>query len=333
MQVDVHRPGEGVGDDQRGRRQVVGADVGVDPALEVAVAAEHGDGDQVVAVDLFGDRRGQGAGVADAGRAAVADQVEPELVEVRVEPGVAEIVGDDLGARGQAGLHPRFRLQPALDGLLRQDAGRDHHRGIRGVGAARDRGDHDRAVGDRRRASATAVVVAPFACSSTTGSSATAAFFLAGRAAWSSLSAAANDVLASRSGTRSCGRRGPARLGSTVERSSSSVSEYAASGAPGLAEHPLGPGVRLDQPDRLRRPAGELEISERLDVDREQAAGRSVLGGHVGDRRPVGERQVRQPVPVVFDELPDHPLLAEHLRDRQHEVGRGRPLAAEFRSA
>ena len=32
---------------------------------------------------------------------------------------------------------------------------------------------------------------------------------------------APNDVLASLSGTRSCGRRGPARLGSTVARSSS----------------------------------------------------------------------------------------------------------------
>ena len=41
---------------------------------------------------------------------------------------------------------------------------------------------------------------------------------------FSSCSAPANDALARLSGTRSCGRRGPARLGSTVARSSSSVS-------------------------------------------------------------------------------------------------------------
>src|SRR5438552_3438063 len=39
-------------------------------------------------------------------------------------------------------------------------------------------------------------------------------------------SAFRNSRFASASGTRSCGRRGPARLGSTVERSSSTSSEY-----------------------------------------------------------------------------------------------------------
>ena len=38
-------------------------------------------------------------------------------------------------------------------------------------------------------------------------------------------SASANDFFTSLSATRSCGRLGPARLGSTVARSSSSVSE------------------------------------------------------------------------------------------------------------
>src|SRR2546430_7486088 len=41
-----------------------------------------------------------------------------------------------------------------------------------------------------------------------------------------------------RSGTRSCGRRGPARLGSTVARSSDSVSEYTGSGASGVWNRP-----------------------------------------------------------------------------------------------
>ena len=60
---------------------------------------------------------------------------------------------------------------------------------------------------------------------SMTGNDAAIATFLVGRADCSSLRAASNAFLASCSGTRSWGRLGPARLGSTVARSSSSVSE------------------------------------------------------------------------------------------------------------
>ena len=98
-------------------------------------------------------------------------------------------------------------------------------------------------------------------------------------------------------------------------------------GRPGAVEHPLGLGVRLDQADRLGRPAGELEVPDRLGVDREQPAGRAVLGGHVGDRGPVGQRQARQAVAVVLDELADDALLPQHLGDGQHQVGGGRPFA------
>ncbi len=46
-QVDVHRAGKGVGDDERRGRQVVHLDVRVDPALEVAVTGQHADHRQV----------------------------------------------------------------------------------------------------------------------------------------------------------------------------------------------------------------------------------------------------------------------------------------------
>ena len=55
--------------------------VGVDAALEVAVARQHrGDG-QVALVHGVGHPVEQRARVADAGRAAVADEVEAELLE------------------------------------------------------------------------------------------------------------------------------------------------------------------------------------------------------------------------------------------------------------
>src|SRR3712207_7007467 len=48
---EVHRAGEGVGDDERRRREVVHLDVGVDAPLEVAVARQDRDDGEVVVVD------------------------------------------------------------------------------------------------------------------------------------------------------------------------------------------------------------------------------------------------------------------------------------------
>ena len=146
VEVDVHRAGERVGDTQRRRREVVHLHVGVDPALEVAVARQHRDDREVGVVDDLGDLGRQRAAVADAGRAAVADEVEAELVEVLGQSGAVEVLGHDLRARRQRGLHPRLDLQALLHGVAGEQAGAEHHRGVGGVGAARDRRDHDVAV-------------------------------------------------------------------------------------------------------------------------------------------------------------------------------------------
>ncbi len=90
VEVDVGGAGQGIGDDQRRAGQVVGFHIGIDAAFEVAVAGEHAGDDQVVFLDGFGDRLGQRAAVADAGRAAVADGVEAELFEVLVEAGFSK---------------------------------------------------------------------------------------------------------------------------------------------------------------------------------------------------------------------------------------------------
>src|SRR5262245_55421190 len=57
-----------------------------------------------------------------------------------------------------------------------------------------------------------------------------AGFFAACAAAFIFGRASANDLRTSGRFTRSCGRAGPAMLGTTVDRSRLSVSEYAASG-------------------------------------------------------------------------------------------------------
>ncbi len=88
----------------------------------------------------------QRPGVADAGRAAVADEVEAELLERLGQPRAVEVLGHDLRARRERGLDPRLALQPARDRVAREEPGADHHRRVGGVRAAGDRRDHDVAV-------------------------------------------------------------------------------------------------------------------------------------------------------------------------------------------
>ena len=112
LQVDVHRAGERVRDDQRRRREVIHADVGVDAAFEVAVAGEHRAHGEVVIVDGLRDLGCERARVADAGRAPVADDVETERAERLGEAGLLVIVGHDERSRRERGLHPRGRAGP-----------------------------------------------------------------------------------------------------------------------------------------------------------------------------------------------------------------------------
>ena len=148
-QVDVHPAGERVGDDERRRGEVVRLHLGMDARLEVAVAGEHRADDEVALLDGGRDLLRQRPGVPDAGRAAVADRVEAELLEIVRQAGAVVVLRHDLRARRQARLDPRLAAQAALDRLLRQQARADHHLRVRRVRARRDRGDHDSAVLER----------------------------------------------------------------------------------------------------------------------------------------------------------------------------------------
>src|SRR5919107_1871213 len=72
-------------------------------------------------------------------------------------------------------------------------------------------------------------------------------------------------------------------------------------------------GIGLDQRDQLGRAAGELEVAQGLGVDREDGAGRPVLGRHVADGGPVLDRHVADPGAVELDELAHHPVAAQQL--------------------
>ena len=146
-QVDVHGAGDGVGHHQRRGGEVVHLHLGVDSAFEVAVARQHRRHRQVVLGDAPGHRFGQRSGVADAGGAAVADDVEAQLLQILEHAGLAQVIGDHPRAGAERGLHPRCGLQAAGHRVARQQAGAEHHRRIGGVGAGGDGGDHHRAVG------------------------------------------------------------------------------------------------------------------------------------------------------------------------------------------
>src|SRR3546814_11973280 len=80
--------------------------------------------------------------MADAGRAAIADEIVADRVEMILQARLGQIVGDDLRPRRETGLDPSPRLPAALVRFLGAKPGRDHDAGVRGVGAARGRGAH-----------------------------------------------------------------------------------------------------------------------------------------------------------------------------------------------
>ena len=81
--------------------------------------------------------------------------------------------------------------------------------------------------------------------------------------------------------------------------------------------------ICLDELDARPRTAGHAQISQRLFVDREEAAGRAIFRRHVADRRAVGKRQRANARPEELDETSDDAFLAQHLRDGEHEIGGG----------
>src|SRR5690606_29635574 len=85
--------------------------------------------------------------------------------------------------------------------------------------------------------------------------------------------------------------------------------------------------VGLHQLNPFRIAGGEVEIIDGLGVNREEAAGRAVFGGHVGDGRPVGEAEFGNAGAVEFDKLANNAVGAEHLRYGENEVGCRRSLA------
>ena len=116
--------------------------------FEVPVARQHAAAHQIAIANGVGDFLFQGTRVADARRAAIADRVEAEGVEVVQQVCLLQVVGDHLGSRGKTGLDPGFRCQALRPGIPRQKARTDHDGRVRRVRAARNGGNEHGAVTD-----------------------------------------------------------------------------------------------------------------------------------------------------------------------------------------
>jgi hypothetical protein len=113
---------------------------------KVAVATEDACHEQVGFLDAFRDRLGERPGVADAGRAAITDDVEPELVQIGKQTSGVQILRHHARSWSETRLDVRFDLEAALDCLLGDKARSEHDARVRRVRARRDGCNGDVAV-------------------------------------------------------------------------------------------------------------------------------------------------------------------------------------------
>ena len=298
-----HRSLEGVSDHERWAGKEVRAHVGRYAAFEIAVARKDGRRDDVVAVDRLGDRRSERARIADAGGAAITDEIEPERVEIGLQAALLEIVGDDLRPGCQRRLDPGLRLQALFIGLLGNQPRCDQHIGVRRVGAAGDGGNHDVAVAD----------VMVLAVDLDTRR----LVLLVHRG-----EIAVEQLVHLRQRHAVLRALGPGKAGHDlrdVEFERLGEDWLVLGGEP----HALFFRIGFDQRDRFFVAPGQAHVFEGLLVDAEEAAGCAVFGRHVGDRRAIGEREVGDAFAVEFHEPADHADFAQHLNAGQHQVGGG----------
>ena len=79
----------------------------MDARLEIAVPGKNGRSHKIVFRNRLFDLGMERAGIADAGRAAVANDVEAEPIELILEAGLLQVIGNDTGAGREGGFDRR----------------------------------------------------------------------------------------------------------------------------------------------------------------------------------------------------------------------------------
>ena len=221
----------------------------------------------------FATGSGSGPAVADAGRAAVADRVEAQRLERRQQARLASGTRSRPRAGREAGLHVRLDVQsPASTAFFASSPAPSITDGLTGVRAAGDGRDDDGAVADRARAAV--------ACRPRTLRVVSLSASPKPRSSTGAVRPLRNAAFMSPSATRSCGRFGPARHGSTVAQVELQR----------VGEHRVGRGVGAEQ---------ALFLAVALDQLRPASA---AAGAHAGSRasrrrpgRSPSSRRIRAP--------------------------------------
>src|SRR5947207_9446013 len=146
--IDINSAGEGKGDYQRRRHQKIRFDMLMHTGFKIPISRKNRSCNQIVFVDRLLDVWMQRPRVADASRATVPDEIESELVEICLESGLFQVIGNNARPRCERRFHARIDTQTALDCFFRQQSSRNHHAGVACVCAARYRGDQGTAVAD-----------------------------------------------------------------------------------------------------------------------------------------------------------------------------------------
>mmetsp|Transcript_3680 Transcript_3680/g.8740 ORF Transcript_3680/g.8740 Transcript_3680/m.8740 type:complete len:534 (-) Transcript_3680:317-1918(-) len=317
-QVDVHPAGEGKGDDEGRRSQVVRGHQRMDAGLKVPVAREH-SGEDGARGDVPTSHRLhrlwlQLAAVANAGHAPVSCHVEPELVEVFLKTGLLKIVSDNARARGEGRLDMRGDAEPHFDRLLGQQPCTDHHAGVGGIGAAGDRGDDDVPVCEPFSPFFLGLLAPP-----RTPAEALEIGLLGVHAGLEvALELCEGDPIVRALRARH------ARL----NRTQINLDHPRVLNIVGVRvrEEEILPAVLSSKGDFVAPPSRLLIIGESHLVWREVSHCGAILGRHVRNRRTVGEAEALDPFPEEFDELPHHSFLPKHLDNLKNEVGGHHPF-------
>ena len=262
------------------------------------------------------------------GRAPEPHERETELVQVRRQPGRVEILGHHPRTRSERRLDPRLGVQPRLDGPLREQAGGEHHGGVRGVRAARDRGDHDRTVADDAVVERDRLLGPRFHGLLEIDPDLRVPALLEEPTDLGRVGVGLEPV-AERLDERAPHARErdailwPLRSGDRgFDRGEVELEDL---GEHGLrvavaAKQTLLLRVALDEVDPVAA-TRELQVAQRLAVDGPERGGGTVLRAHVRQRGAIGELEGRTTVPEELDEPPDDAVLAEHLGEREDQVG------------
>ena len=217
-----------------------------------------------------------------------------------------QVFRDHPRARPQGGLDPRLHAQTQGGCFFRDQAGAEHDGGVGSIGARGDRGNYHGAIGhfrllpvDNRGHLAFRVYVA-LRLQGVNG----IRKHLFGLTQW-------HPVLWPL-GTRQTGFD----AGQIQFNHRGVVSLFLTRGA----EHTLCFGIGLDQIDLFFIATGQTQVGQGFCINRENAAGRTIFRGHVGDGGTIGQRQVIQPIAEEFDEFTHDPVLAQDLDYGQDQV-------------